>query len=65
LNGHSHWIYNIKFNPLHDELLLSCSADCLVNLWYIPSVSSKANEDNLQVDEGSEPEDEEEEEEKM
>ena len=37
LGGHSHWVWQAKFNPHHDSLLLSASSDALVNLWHVPS----------------------------
>lgn len=40
LSGHSHWITHACFNPFHDQLLLSCGTDMLINLWRIPSISS-------------------------
>ena len=40
LEGHSHWIWNCKYNPFHDQLVLSGGSDHVVNLWRIASVSS-------------------------
>mmetsp|Transcript_18287 Transcript_18287/g.45960 ORF Transcript_18287/g.45960 Transcript_18287/m.45960 type:complete len:359 (+) Transcript_18287:143-1219(+) len=34
--GHSHWVWQGRLNPAHDELILSSSSDCLVNLWHVP-----------------------------
>lgn len=31
--GHSHWVWQTRFNPQYDSLLLSASSDSLVNLW--------------------------------
>lgn len=42
LGGHSHWVWQARFNPQHDSLLLSASSDALVNLWYLPSLASGA-----------------------
>ena len=36
LGGHSHWVWQARFCPAHDCLLLSASSDALVNLWYAP-----------------------------
>ncbi|KAL3130790.1 hypothetical protein ABBQ38_000129 [Trebouxia sp. C0009 RCD-2024] len=36
LGGHSHWVWQAKYNPHHDSLLLSASSDSLVNLWHTP-----------------------------
>ncbi|KAL0485272.1 hypothetical protein AKO1_011681 [Acrasis kona] len=33
---------SVKFNPHYDQLLLSSSTDGLVNLWNIPTISSKS-----------------------
>lgn len=41
LYGHSHWITCIKYNPVHDELILTGSTDTLVNLWYAPTICFK------------------------
>lgn len=59
LCGHSHWINQVKYNPAHDELLLTCSSDGLVNLWDLPSVASKPMD--VEMDEFDEIEKEEEE----
>ncbi|KAI8894941.1 hypothetical protein BC833DRAFT_603079 [Globomyces pollinis-pini] len=40
LSDHTHWIWNVSFNKYHDQLLLSCSSDCQVNLQSVVSVSS-------------------------
>jgi len=36
--GHSHWIWNIEFNPF-DSLLISSSTDGTVNLWNVGSLT--------------------------
>ena len=38
--GHSHWTTTVKYNPNHDQLLLSGGTDGIVNLWRISSISS-------------------------
>ena len=40
LGGHSHWVWQARFCPAHDCLLLSGSSDALVNLWYAPWIST-------------------------
>ncbi|KAK9815701.1 hypothetical protein WJX72_008294 [[Myrmecia] bisecta] len=40
LGGHSHWIWQTRYSPFHDQMVLSASSDALVNLWYTPSISS-------------------------
>ncbi|KAI9340299.1 WD40-repeat-containing domain protein [Obelidium mucronatum] len=40
LNDHSHWVWSVNYNRFHDQLLLSSSSDCLVNLQNVVSVSS-------------------------
>jgi WD40 repeat protein len=40
LCGHSHWVWTAKYNPSHDQLILSGGSDNLVNLWRIASCSS-------------------------
>ena len=43
LGGHSHWVWQAKFNPHHDSLLLSTSSDCLANLWHTPLTAGESN----------------------
>jgi WD40 repeat protein len=38
--GHSHWVSNIKYNPFHDQLVVSTGTDSIVNLWRVSSISS-------------------------
>jgi WD40 repeat protein len=38
--GHTHWVSTIRFNPYHDQLLVSTGTDSAVNLWRISSISS-------------------------
>lgn len=38
--GHTHWTTCVKYNPYHDQLLLSAGTDSVVNLWRISSISS-------------------------
>jgi EARP and GARP complex-interacting protein 1 len=38
--GHSHWAWNAKYNPFHDQLLLSTGTDSVVNLWRVSTISS-------------------------
>lgn len=40
IRHHSHWVWNLAYNQSHDQLLLSSSSDCNVNLESIVSVSS-------------------------
>jgi WD40 repeat protein len=40
LSDHSHWIWTVEFNKFHDQLLISCSSDCQVNLQSVISTSS-------------------------
>ncbi|KAJ3310448.1 Protein tssc1 [Boothiomyces sp. JEL0838] len=40
VSDHSHWVWGVSFNKYHDQLLLSCSSDCQVNLQSVVSVSS-------------------------
>jgi hypothetical protein len=42
LGGHAHTVWRARHNPFYDQLLLSCSSDATVGLWYAPSVSSAA-----------------------
>lgn len=38
--GHTHWVWNVKYNPFHDQLVLSSGSDSFLNLWRISSISS-------------------------
>jgi WD40 repeat protein len=38
--GHSHWIYNVQYNPFHDQLVLSSGTDSFLNLWRVSTISS-------------------------
>lgn len=38
--SHSHWVWSVKFNRFHDQLLISAGSSSSVNLWSIVSVSS-------------------------
>ncbi|CAD7704086.1 unnamed protein product [Ostreobium quekettii] len=40
LNGHSHWVWKCRFNPHHNQLLLSSSSDSLVLLWSTKSAGT-------------------------
>ncbi|KAJ1886134.1 Protein tssc1, partial [Coemansia sp. IMI 209127] len=40
MDNHTHWVYSVKFNANHDQLLLSAGSDGLVNLESAVSVSS-------------------------
>ena len=42
LSGHAHAVWRARHNPFHDQLLLSCSSDATVGLWYTPSVTAAA-----------------------
>ncbi|XP_055911425.1 EARP-interacting protein homolog [Eupeodes corollae] len=43
---HSHWVWNVRFNTFHDQLLLSSSSDCKVLLTCAGSVSSETTEED-------------------
>jgi WD40 repeat protein len=38
--GHSHWAWKVKYNPFHDQLVLSSGTDSMVNLWRVSTISS-------------------------
>jgi WD40 repeat protein len=38
--GHSHWAWHVKYNPFHDQLVLSSGTDSMVNLWRVSTISS-------------------------
>ncbi|KAH3759482.1 EARP-interacting protein [Pelomyxa schiedti] len=39
MTGHSHWVWNVKYNPFHDDMLVSSGSDCKVILWSVASLS--------------------------
>lgn len=41
LSSHSHWVWSVRYNTFHDQLLLTCSSDNRVVLNSIPSLSSE------------------------
>ncbi|XP_013111257.1 EARP-interacting protein homolog [Stomoxys calcitrans] len=48
-NDHSHWVWSVRFNTFHDQLLLSSSSDCKVLLTSASSVSSEATNVNSEL----------------
>ena len=56
LQGHSHWIWGARYNPDHDQLLVSASSDHTVRLWGASSISSEPLAPNDEDSEGSQPE---------
>ncbi|XP_022907287.1 EARP-interacting protein homolog [Onthophagus taurus] len=44
-SDHSHWVWCVRFNPFHDQLLLTASSDARVLLSSAASVSSENNSD--------------------
>ncbi|KAF5274412.1 hypothetical protein FQA39_LY07292 [Lamprigera yunnana] len=47
---HSHWVWCVRFNPCHDQLLLTASSDARVLLSSAASVSSENNDGNINED---------------
>lgn len=43
-NDHSHWVWTVRYNTFHDQLILSSSSDSKVNVTCAYSASSEANE---------------------
>lgn len=55
-SDHSHWIWCVRFNPFHDQLLLTASSDARVLLSSAASVSSENVKDDSMINEaGIEP----------
>ncbi|MFH4976739.1 hypothetical protein AB6A40_003448 [Gnathostoma spinigerum] len=54
LRDHSHWVWSVRFNPIHDQLLLSVGSDARLFLNCIASLSSETLQDVDLVD-GVEP----------
>uniref|UniRef100_A0A915Q187 EIPR1-like beta-propeller domain-containing protein n=1 Tax=Setaria digitata TaxID=48799 RepID=A0A915Q187_9BILA len=42
LQDHSHWVWCVKFNPIHDQLLLSAGSDARLFLNSLESLSSES-----------------------
>lgn len=42
LDDHSHWVWSVKFNPIHDQLILSASSDARLFLNSVASLSSES-----------------------
>jgi len=40
-NLHTHWVWNVKYNPVHDQLFLSSGGDGRVYLHSVTSISSE------------------------
>ncbi|KAK3263763.1 hypothetical protein CYMTET_27454, partial [Cymbomonas tetramitiformis] len=40
--AHSHWVWQAKYNPFHDRLLLTSSTDTNAALWRVLSLSADA-----------------------
>lgn len=38
--GHSHYAWRVKYNPFHDQLVLSTGTDAIANLWRVSTISS-------------------------
>jgi WD40 repeat protein len=53
-SDHSHWIWTVKFNQFHDELILTSSSDCHVILSCMASISSEPHGHLVDDDEGGE-----------
>lgn len=41
LSTHTHWIWTIRYNPFHDQLVLSAGSDARVALMRVPSIASE------------------------
>ncbi|KAG8224969.1 hypothetical protein J437_LFUL009703 [Ladona fulva] len=40
-SDHSHWVWSVRYNPLHDQLVLTSSSDSRVILTCVASISSE------------------------
>ena len=40
LSGHQHWIWAVRYNRYHDQLVVTASSDHSVTLWNVESISS-------------------------
>ena len=39
--NHSHWIWSVRYNLYHDQLILTCSSDCRVILSRVSNFASQ------------------------
>ncbi|GJQ80746.1 hypothetical protein Trydic_g9338 [Trypoxylus dichotomus] len=46
-SDHSHWVWCVRFNPFHDQLILTASSDARVLISSAASVSSENYSDNI------------------
>ncbi|KAF9427541.1 Protein tssc1 [Podila epigama] len=60
IQDHTHWVWSVAYNKFHDQLLLTSSSDCQVNLQSIVSISTGADYKFTEMDdtEASESKDE-------
>ncbi|KAF9173164.1 Protein tssc1 [Mortierella sp. AD010] len=42
IQDHTHWVWSVAYNKFHDQLVLTSSSDCQVNLQSIVSISTGA-----------------------
>ncbi|TYZ63934.1 hypothetical protein PybrP1_002900 [[Pythium] brassicae (nom. inval.)] len=40
LAAHAHWVWSVRYNRFHDQLVLSASSDSTLALWRVSSISS-------------------------
>ncbi|CAI4222485.1 unnamed protein product [Auanema sp. JU1783] len=52
LRPHAHWIWQVRYHPVHDQILLTSGSDACVVLNCVQSVSSEADSQN--TEEGTE-----------
>mmetsp|Transcript_15235 Transcript_15235/g.48618 ORF Transcript_15235/g.48618 Transcript_15235/m.48618 type:complete len:400 (+) Transcript_15235:21-1220(+) len=56
MHAHSHWLWSVRYNRCHDQLLVTSSSDCTAKLWRASSVSStklfRADEDDAERKDG-------------
>ena len=57
LDGHTHWVTAVAFNPFHDQLLISGGSDTRAALWRVSSISSapllELGDDDIDPDTGA------------
>lgn len=39
-SAHTHWVWSVRYNRFHDQLVLSSSSDSTLALWRVSSISS-------------------------
>jgi len=53
VSSHSHWVWQARFNPYHEQLLLTSSSDSLVQLWNLAQDEEDGNKTEARASSGA------------